>query len=358
MKRSVHFSIPEPCHENWDQMTPNEQGRFCGACQKTVIDFSAMADQELLTYLSKATSMLCGNFAPDQLNRPMVDETARRSYGFRYFWSALVSGFLLLSQGVSGQVRKSKTEGYTQAVIERDLQRFSYDTVWRQRLTDALRSRLNAKSRQMDGVVTDSRTKLPVAHASITIPGLGTVAAANEAGAFTLSDMTFKDSVVLEISAVGYDKKVFTVKMNDATPVELMLAPASAQLDTVSVIAYGSRTVRGAYGMIIKNYTVGDQLHRAIADFWPGKKSVTVYPNPATAGGSVKIEMNIKATGEYKLELLDASGRLVHVQALTVTQPTQVVSLPIQSAWSKGIYWIRISSMADKKIYHAKLLLQ
>jgi hypothetical protein len=30
--------IPEPCHQNWDAMTPNEQGRHCTSCVNTVVD--------------------------------------------------------------------------------------------------------------------------------------------------------------------------------------------------------------------------------------------------------------------------------------------------------------------------------
>lgn len=35
MKR-LTTTIPEPCHADWEAMTPQEKGRFCGHCVKTV----------------------------------------------------------------------------------------------------------------------------------------------------------------------------------------------------------------------------------------------------------------------------------------------------------------------------------
>ena len=35
-----NFFIPEPCHENWNKMTPQEQGRHCAVCSKVVVDFT------------------------------------------------------------------------------------------------------------------------------------------------------------------------------------------------------------------------------------------------------------------------------------------------------------------------------
>ena len=34
--------IPNPCHEDWNKMTPEDKGRHCSVCDKVVIDFTKM----------------------------------------------------------------------------------------------------------------------------------------------------------------------------------------------------------------------------------------------------------------------------------------------------------------------------
>jgi len=73
MKEQTHFHIPTPCHEDWDNMTPRDKGRFCASCSKQVVDFSLMSDQQVLNYFKNATGNVCGRFANDQLQRPMIE---------------------------------------------------------------------------------------------------------------------------------------------------------------------------------------------------------------------------------------------------------------------------------------------
>lgn len=40
MSTQKSSKIPKVCQENWLQMSPNEQVRFCTLCQKNVFDFS------------------------------------------------------------------------------------------------------------------------------------------------------------------------------------------------------------------------------------------------------------------------------------------------------------------------------
>ncbi|UOQ98644.1 carboxypeptidase-like regulatory domain-containing protein [Hymenobacter sp. 5317J-9] len=72
MRPTVSLTVPQPCHESWDAMTPAAQGRHCAACQKTVVDFTLKTDAEILAYLATAAGgPTCGRFAAGQLKRPL-----------------------------------------------------------------------------------------------------------------------------------------------------------------------------------------------------------------------------------------------------------------------------------------------
>jgi hypothetical protein len=71
MQKYLEISIPEPCHENWDAMSPTAQGRFCGSCQKEVVDFSGKTDTEILAFFEKYESP-CIRIETHRLDKPLV----------------------------------------------------------------------------------------------------------------------------------------------------------------------------------------------------------------------------------------------------------------------------------------------
>lgn len=66
--------IPEPCHEDWDKMTPNEKGAFCKVCSKTVVDFSQKSDTDIQKFLlENIDKKVCGRFKTTQLENEPVE---------------------------------------------------------------------------------------------------------------------------------------------------------------------------------------------------------------------------------------------------------------------------------------------
>ena len=70
MKTSYILKIENPCTESWAAMSKNDTGRHCKSCNKNVVDFSQLNDNEIIKYLSKNnSSKTCGRLEPHQLER-------------------------------------------------------------------------------------------------------------------------------------------------------------------------------------------------------------------------------------------------------------------------------------------------
>lgn len=66
----------KPCNVGWEQMTPEEKGRHCSLCSKTVVDFTQMnkteIQAELKNYFQKGESV-CGHFAAKDVDEIVVE---------------------------------------------------------------------------------------------------------------------------------------------------------------------------------------------------------------------------------------------------------------------------------------------
>lgn len=113
MIHKIKISIPEPCHENWFEMSNTEKGKFCSSCQKNVIDFTKSSDREILLAYNKNDS-LCGRFKTSQLKREINIPKEKKS-----FWiitAASVIAFLGLGTQTSkaqGKIRIEQTDKKT-----------------------------------------------------------------------------------------------------------------------------------------------------------------------------------------------------------------------------------------------------
>jgi hypothetical protein len=377
MAAPILLNIPEPCHENWQQMTPNEQGRHCMACQKTVVDFTLMSDQEILDHITRATSSVCGRFNNEQLNKTYAERKVKPSFTFRYVWNMLVSTFLVIGSGAMSQTHQAtkgkvavsagapplkkkpskKPTGVSRnPVVEMPMPPLTGLVAVEPRAVEL-------PGHAIRGVVKDDSTKLPLGAVSVRIKGTETGVSTDMLGNFVLPDKGNSEKTTLIVSAIGYTTREIEVDGYQSKITEILLTPEYKELAAVEIRSHGIRSctsIAGGVRMVRKN-TLAEKIKREVNEWLPDKlvnKEVRLYPNPVVPGNSININLKLKAMGTYKLELMDASGRIVHVQALQVVQKEQLINMPTQSSWSRGIYWVRISNGADKKVYQAKVLLQ
>jgi hypothetical protein len=93
----MKISINEPCHENWDKMTPNDKGAFCLSCQKNVVDFSNKTINEIKDFFRKKTDAgsVCGRFEEEQLTEMSFDHFFDQFKSWKYFQKfALIAFFV------------------------------------------------------------------------------------------------------------------------------------------------------------------------------------------------------------------------------------------------------------------------
>lgn len=88
MTNNITISIPNPCNENWNNMTATEKGKFCGSCQKNVIDFTRFSDREVVKYYNQ-NNAVCGRFSEHQINRTLIIPKEKKS-----IWTVIAASIL------------------------------------------------------------------------------------------------------------------------------------------------------------------------------------------------------------------------------------------------------------------------
>ncbi|OQP49163.1 hypothetical protein A4D02_29660 [Niastella koreensis] len=315
-------------------MTPQEQGRFCGSCQKIVVDFTLMTDAALLDYFAKASSHTCGRFFNDQLNRDLKPTAIKKRYAWAYVWNIVLATFLVTK--TDAQVVKKKTP----EVLLPDKAPITQGEI------GTVEIKL-PKTRELKGVVFDSSiTRHPLAGASISVKdqSIGTVS--DSLGNFGL--MIEDDRPVdLIISYIGYTTQTVTIDgSTNWTNVKVNMSAS----DISDHIFSG--------GVVVVAYKKPKK--KIVNDWKPAvlKKDIKIYPNPVVKGNTVRANLSLKQAGEYKLELMNMQGEVMSVQKLQMITKEQAVTIPTQSSWAPGIYVMRITAPGVKNVYQCKVSIQ
>jgi hypothetical protein len=195
-KKQVHLAVSTPCTEAWDTMKPDKNGRFCGSCQKNVIDFTRLSDTEILNYFTDFKGSSCGRFTEKQLNRTIVEPNLSRPQNH---WAWALSA-LLLPTVVASQTEKISVPMEISASPVRD---FNEKEV----INATEKPKVENDKIKLKGIVKDTANE-PIVGASILLKGtnLGVVTDIDGHFEFNLSSKERNNEVFeIVVSFIGYE---------------------------------------------------------------------------------------------------------------------------------------------------------
>jgi CarboxypepD_reg-like domain len=226
---ALMLSIPNPCSENWNNMTPQEKGRFCDACQKCVVDFTAMSDAAVLDYFNKNNGKVCGRFDKRQLDRMLIINDIRYQKRFNIAASLL----FLSSLGFANTVKPN-------AVMPLRVQQFYAKSNLLETSISASHETSSDEMITIKGNVIDSMKEAMVG-ASVVLKGttIGTIADIDGEFTITLSRETFKDGILV-VSLIGYETQEYELsKFRIREPLIIELKESDMALQGEMIIVGG-----------------------------------------------------------------------------------------------------------------------
>ncbi len=389
MAKKIQLSIAEPCHENWDGMTPVDKGKFCGSCQKQVVDFSDMSDRQVAEFFKKpSTGSVCGRFMTDQLDRPM-EIPRKRIPWLKYFFQIAIPAFLVSikasAQRTQGEIRVNTVTNGNKNIRKmmgmvsrpRTVPVITGDTI----LTPIKNPEIITKGEiavkepeciqplmggitaydpeetvinknEISGTVVDEKGQ-PIPFASIESGKKGYGVTADENGVFTIKTNFPGTDHALHISSTGFDtKKIIADTKNTNKKITVELKKANLVLPEVVLTTYGSITV--GYVVCSSVTTVKTIVNKNPLE---AENSLFVYPNPAVSGSSINISFKNPEEGYYQLRLLSQSGQVIRQQEVWIDAEARLMNTEIPTV-AAGSYFIVLSNKKTGKEFTQKLIIQ
>jgi hypothetical protein len=296
MAKNIQVHIPEPCHQDWGKMRPEEKGRFCSSCTKTVVDFSLMSDREVLSWLADAGGKTCGRFTTEQLNRNLMSLPEKK----RSWWSAwnvMLIGLLLSSRA---EAQTTATKGAVHQASKKKRVIVVRDHVPNHVTMGTPRFVQEPDRGSVLVNVIDSVASLPPIEVR-GFPAMG------------------------KMQVVVGDVRATCIKHTDTSSVLTPLRKLAS--DTMAFLG----------------------MPRRVMSF---------YPNPAMRGSVIQVSLRSEQAGPYRLALYNAAGSLVLERPVEMGEKEQMELLNIPAFLAGGIYFVQLSGSAMRKPYTAKLLVQ
>ena len=330
MGKHIQLTIPQRCHENWEQMKPLDQGRFCSSCQKQVTDFTTMNDEQLAAFFKKpSTGSVCGRFMQDQLDRT-INIPKKRIPWVKYFFQFALPAFLL----------SAKAAAQGKVLIKADTV-----NVHESKKDKANKTTPVKIERRISGKVIDANGT-GVAYASVLLKGTTIGVATDSTGNFALKYYGSEDSIVLVASSIGFEIIESTVDLTKGGEQIAILLSYNNTLGEV-VVAAGS-TLGEIFAGGVSIVTEDNIIDTICSKIFPTKQSLTLYPNPVKTGASLTIKMDNNKKGSYLLQVATVSGQVVYNKEMWLDKNDRFAKIDIPKV-AAGIYLVSLVNKQSGK---------
>lgn len=223
----LKLAIPKPCHEDWNQMTPVEQGRACEICQKNVWDFTNKSDVEIHNTFKSQPQNICARFKPEQLDRWM--EAKRTPQNSIWKSIAAVGIFAFLGhQEVKGNTPQIPISTYQEPTrsIRNQTEIPNNDSIPQEGIV-------------ISGTITDSTTRESLPFANVYIAGgkWGTQTGFEGEFSFTVPDSLLGQKLILKVSFLGYSQENMEITIQEnMKPLKIRMTEDSTFIGDVVII--------------------------------------------------------------------------------------------------------------------------
>ncbi|MDB5197393.1 MAG: hypothetical protein JWP88_1764 [Flaviaesturariibacter sp.] len=306
MSKKINLSIPEPCHQSWNDMSPTGTGRYCGSCQKEVIDFTHMSESQLIAYFKQPKGATCGRFHTDQLGHDLTVPPKRIPWS-KYFFQFSLPAFLMSCKPGSTPLHVETMGILLKEPTEK---------------VEPLKDTLKWIETQSDYLTGDIQLlPLPVDTARRTLLG---------------------DTILMTSKN----------EQEDTMPIYKTLDEVVVQSSSPHVVG---KMVRAGAVSIVRPDTVYKIIGKLIDTI--RLRSFRIFPNPAYHGGAVNVDWNGCAEGAYQMQIVAMSGQVLLQKDLTITSKNSRFSLSLPEI-APGTYLVSFVSAQVKKPIMQKLIVK
>ncbi|OYX90866.1 MAG: hypothetical protein B7Y76_15000 [Sphingobacteriia bacterium 35-40-5] len=202
----IKLNIPTPCTQNWNNFPQNSTGGFCSQCSKTIIDFTQLSDKELYQALAlQNPGKICGRFTQSQLNRDILITNNQSLKLNKILAGLLIIGTTQTAIANESHAQANTTKSPIEIIAENG----------REAPKNSPQKLATDTTKFIEGKILDEVLN-PIAYASVTLKDKKTGVTTNSKGQFKiLVPDSYKRKVSIQVSAVGFDPKEFTISKKE-----------------------------------------------------------------------------------------------------------------------------------------------